>query len=92
MAEQQTSLTLRVSHHVHVGGLCRLGVSLLIKGLPGDLCVMEVAVGCLTAYTLALVGGQMRWIKGKQRRRKKDIQSGMRWKISWQSVKRVGYI
>lgn len=77
MAEQQASLALRVRHHVHVGGLSRLGVGFLVKGLPGALCFVGIAIGRLTAYTLALVGGRMRWIKGKQEMRKKDIQSGI---------------
>lgn len=55
MAEQQASLARRVRGHVHVGGLRGLGVGFLVKGLPGALGLVDVAVGRLAADTLALV-------------------------------------
>lgn len=75
MAEQQASLTLGVRRHVHVGGLCGLGVGFLLKSLPGALCFVDVAIGRLAADALACRWGERGGKEqAREEKKKTDVQ------------------
>lgn len=52
MAEQQTPLALRINCYVHVCRLRGLIIGFLIKRLPGNFSLIEVAIGRLATNTL----------------------------------------